>query len=538
VERGRLNTPRSSRWCPAPWLAGGLLIVFIAGALPLAWLAMVALGAIATSGVGLASPRTAALFGNTVRLGIAVAGLVGILGTTFGMLSTKTDLPGRRVLLGLLTFPLFLPPYILALGWFTVLGRHGLVSAVAGRTAGIWASEMFFGLGGAVLVLTVAYTPIVMHLVRVGLRSIDPAAEESARLRFRWLRILWRIDLPLVAPAIALGMLVTFILVIGEFGVQAYLRYPVSSGAVFTEFAAFLNIRAAVVASIPLMLLVLAGLGAERYWLRAPAPSLARVRLTPLVAPLAAWRLPVALGGWAYALVTVVLPLAGLAREAGGWESYRAAARAAASSIVVSVGTAAAAATVILATALMVSYLVERSGSTRRHTVDTALLLLFAAPGTVLGVSLIVFWNRPGLTGIYTSVAILLIAYVAHYTPVAARAVGIALQSISPTVEHAARLAGVPWITMVRRVLLPSLAPALAGVWGLTFILCLRDLDLAMTVHPPGVETLPIRVYTLMANSSSSVTAELVLLIVALTLAVMLVAGVAMAVARRVSAWS
>src|SRR5258707_11905753 len=84
----------------------------------------------------------------------------------------------------------------------------------------------------------------------------------------------------------------------------------------------------------------------------------------------------------------------------------------------------------------------------------------------------------------------------------------------------------------------PILAPALAGVWGLTFVLCLRDLDLAMTVHPPGVETLPIRIYTLMANSSSSVTAELALLMIALTLSVMLVVGVAVAVARRVNAWS
>jgi ABC-type Fe3+ transport system permease subunit len=131
-----------------PWLAGSLLVILIAGALPLAWLAIVALGDIATSQTGLVSSRTAVLFGNTVRLGIAVAGLVGILGTTFGMLSTKTDLPGQRVLLGLLTFPLFLPPYILALGWFTILGRHGLVGAVAGGTAGTLTSEAFFGLGG------------------------------------------------------------------------------------------------------------------------------------------------------------------------------------------------------------------------------------------------------------------------------------------------------------------------------------------------------------------------------------------------------
>lgn len=512
--------------------------MLITGALPLAWMVIAAIGDLATSGAGLVSSRTAMLFGNTMRLGLVVAALVGVVGTTCGVLATKTDLPARRLLLALLTFPLFLPPYILALGWFTVLGRQGLVAAVAGGTAGIRASDTFFSLSGTVLVLTIAYTPVITHLVRIGLRSIDPSIEESARLHFTWPRVLWQVDLPLVAPAIALGMLLTFILVVGEFGVPAYLRYPVFSGAVFTEFASFLNIRGAVVASIPLVLLVLASLAVERYWLRTPAQSLGRVRLTPLVVPLGAWRLPAALGTWAYGLITVALPLAGLAREAGGGASYRAALSGAAASIATSVWTAAAAATIVLAVALMLAYLVERSGRTRRNAFDTALLLLFAAPGTVLGISLILLWNRPGVTGLYTSVAILLIAYIAHYTPVAVRAVGVALQSVSPGVEEAARLAGVSWATMVRRVLVPMLRPALAASWGLTFILCLRDLDLAMTVHPPGIETLPIRVYTLMANSPGPVTAALALLMVTLTGVVTVVAGVAVAVARRTNAWS
>ena len=91
-----------------------------------------------------------------------------------------------------LTFPLFLPPYIVALGWFSVLGRQGLLAAALGPGAGVSASAFFFGLGGAVLVLTTAYTPIVVHLVRIALGSIDPAIEEAARLHFRWRRIVWR----------------------------------------------------------------------------------------------------------------------------------------------------------------------------------------------------------------------------------------------------------------------------------------------------------------------------------------------------------
>src|SRR5439155_13857987 len=73
VERDQLSRPRSSRWRPTPWLGGSLLVVLVTGALPLAWLVIVALGDIAISGTGVVSSRTAALVGNTRRLGIIVA---------------------------------------------------------------------------------------------------------------------------------------------------------------------------------------------------------------------------------------------------------------------------------------------------------------------------------------------------------------------------------------------------------------------------------------------------------------------------------
>src|SRR5207245_8242869 len=153
----------------------------------------------------------------------------------------------------------------------------------------------------------------------------------------------WRIDVPLIAPAIALGMLLTFILVVGEFGVPAYLRYPVFSGAVFTQFAAFLDIRAAVVTSILLTVLVLAGVIAERYWLRARVQFLPRARTTPGVVSLGGWRPIATAGAWAYALATVVAPLAGLVIEAGAPANYLRALQGAGESVVESLWTAAVA---------------------------------------------------------------------------------------------------------------------------------------------------------------------------------------------------
>jgi iron(III) transport system permease protein len=196
----------------------------------------------------------------------------------------------------------------------------------------------------------------------------------------------------------------------------------------------------------------------------------------------------------------------------------------------------AVAATAILALALALAYLVERTRPRRRDGLDTALLLLFAAPGTVLGVGLILVWNRPGFGWLYGSAAIVLLGWIAHFTPLAIRAVGVALGAVPRGLEEAARLARASWRRTVARVLVPAVGPALAGAWLLAFIFCLRDLDLAITIYPPGAETLPVRVYTLMANSPESVVAALGVLTVGLTALVVAAGAGGWLAVRRISA--
>jgi iron(III) transport system permease protein len=523
-------------WRPEPWLAGALAVVLVSGALPLAWLGLEAIGRGALAAEALRAARTLALLANTASLGLVVAALAGLAGTALAVLAAKTDLPWPRALGALLTFPLFLPPFVLALGWFTVLGREGLVTGVGGPEAGARASELYFGPAGAALVLAVAYTPIAFHLVRIGLAAVDPAAEEAARLHRGWRRALQLIDLPLVIPSIALAMLVTFILVVGELGVPAFLRYPVFSAEVFAQFAAFLDIRSAVAMSLPLALLVLVGLAIERGALRHRVQFLPRHRLEAAIAPLGRWRPLVGAAAWGWVVATVLLPLAGLAVRAGALASYRVALQGAGASIVRSLWMSAVAATAILALALALAYLVERTRPRRRDGLDTALLLLFAAPGTVLGVGLILVWNRAGFGWLYGSTAIVVLGWIAHFTPLATRAVGIALRALPRGLEEAARLARASWGRTVVRVLVPAVSSALAGAWLLAFIFCLRDLDLAITIYPPGAETLPVRVYTLMANSPEPVVAALAVLTVGVTALVVAAGAGGWLAVRRISA--
>jgi iron(III) transport system permease protein len=46
----------------------------------------------------------------------------------------------------------------------------------------------------------------------------------------------------------------------------------------------------------------------------------------------------------------------------------------------------------------------------------------------------------------------------------------------------------------------------------------MRDLSIAMVVYPPGFDTLPVRILTLMANGAPGLIAALCLILIAVTL--------------------
>lgn len=62
--------------------------------------------------------------------------------------------------------------------------------------------------------------------------------------------------------------------------------------------------------------------------------------------------------------------------------------------------------------------------------------------------------------------------------------------------EQAAADLGAPPLTVMRRITLPRLAPALATGWGLAFVLSLDDVVVASFVAGPGATTLPMLMFS------------------------------------------
>jgi iron(III) transport system permease protein len=139
--------------------------------------------------------------------------------------------------------------------------------------------------------------------------------------------------------------------------------------------------------------------------------------------------------------------------------------------------------------------------------------VLFAVPATITGIALIGIWNRSGAVGtIYGTRGMFVLVYLARFLPLAVLALAAGLRRVPSSQEEAAAVSGVGWFTTLRRIVLPQIKLAGAAVWVVVFVLAFGELGASILVTPPGESTLPIRIYTLIANAPPEQVATLALL--------------------------
>jgi len=498
------------------------LLIFVIGLLPVLSMLVQSLHSDGHWSLGayrglLASARQWTLMEHSLVLAALVTALTLLLGVPLGLLLGKTDLPGRRLLTGLFVVPLLLPPYVLAVSWADLLGPEGLLARIAGPDAVQAPTHWLFGLPGCVLVLGSVFLPIPMLLTMVFLRTVDPRLEEAARLMAPWPQVLRGITLPLILPGIALAAVLVFLLSLGEFSVPTFLRYDVFPVESFVQFSAFYDFQAATAAAVPLAGITLILLLLEGAFLRERTGQL---RLT---GPGRGWP-RIALGarrtGWVavagfLASVLVLVPMGALAVQSADAGAYEEALHRAGDSLVRSLVYASIGATTLTVLGFLAGYLVHTRALPFWRSVDSVTLFLFALPSTVIGIGLISLWNTPWTNLVYATPAIIVLGYLAKYTVLTSRISATQLGLIPPSMEEAAQVAGAGWTRRMAWIVAPLAGRGLAAAWLVGYLFSLRDTGITMLVYPPGHETLPVRIFTLMANGSPQLIAALCLIMVA-----------------------
>jgi iron(III) transport system permease protein len=477
------------------------------------------------------------LMGRSVLLSVSVTFVAMVVGVPLGVLLGRTDLPLRGAFTMLLTLPLLVPPYVIAVAWFAVLGSSGWIGGFLAPTTSEFLSSAFFGLYGCIGALSTAFLPVVMLLTIAYLGTVNPRLEQAGLLMSRWPHVLWRITLPLMAPAILFAAVLVFLLTLGEVGVPTFLRYPVYPVEILTQFAAFYDFSAATVAAIPLLAVTTVILALEIRFLHTSVLALS-------AATFGSRNVPIELGRWRFPLfglvlvwtsVTVALPIAVLIVQSASLSAFADAFSRTSDSIIRSVVFAAIGATLLTLLGFFCGYLVHSRALPLWRSVDALALFLFTLPGTVIGIGLISLWNKPMTNAIYATPAIIILGYLAQYAILPTRMTAAILQRIPPSLEQAAQLCGASWFMTLRCIVVPLSKRGLIAAWIITYIFCLRDLGITLVVYPPGFDTLPVRILTLMANGAPSLIASLCVILIVVTLLPLFVAALWQARAGRPS---
>ncbi len=502
-----------------------VLLVFVAGLLPVlsmlfdSFLQDGRLSLAAYNGL-LTSARQWRLMGHSLGLSSLVTLLTVLIGTPLGVLLSKTNLPFQKFFSILFIIPLLIPPYIMAVSWFDLLGQGGLLTSLFGFQGSAAISPYLFGLPGCVFVLFSIFLPIPMLMSMVFLRMVNPALEEAARMVSGWSGVLKGVTVPLIMPGVLFGGMLVFLLSFGEFSVPDFLRYDVFPVESFTQFSAFYNFKAATAAAMPLALVTLLVLLPESFFLRDRTYSLRAFsrndRLPPIVLGRFRKGLFAVVAG--LGLFIVIIPLLVLILQSAQPEFYAEALNKAGDSLLRSLSYAFSGATLLTITGFFLGYLVQKRALSFWRSADSLSLFLFALPGTVIGIGLIGLWNTAGTNFIYGTSLIIILGYLGKYTALTSRMFVAGFAQIPSSMEEAAQVAGAGWFRRIGLIVAPLARRSVLAAWLAGYIFSLRDTGITMLVYPAGHETLPVRIFTLMANGSPQLIAALCVIMILATL--------------------
>lgn len=481
----------------------------------------------------------------TSTWGMAVALL---LGGSFALLVTLTDVRGKPLWVFGLMLPMMIPPQVTALAWLQMTGPSSALLQAMGAAPPLGSPQPLYSAGGIALLLGVQHAALVYLAVRASLLAIPAdlveAAQQAGASRWRVLRdVLW----PLARRGVAAGAMLAFVSGLGNFGIPALLGIPVSyyvlPTLIYQKMASLGTAVLAQVATLSMLTgaLALAGVWVYQRLQRGPGYRLLGHVGKPLVWPLGRWRLLAEVALALVLLAVLVAPLlallaASLVPALGvplSAETASAAAyvemltrqgvtwRAARNSLLLS----AAAAAALVALALPLAWLMTRRNGRALRWLEGLLELPYALPGVVLAVACILTFARPlpGLQwGLYGTLWLILLAYLARFWIVALRPVLGAMHDVDPALEEAAQLAGAGPVRRMRGILAPLLAPACCAAALMVFLTALNELTVSALLWSAGQETLGVLIFNFYESGESVLASAISVLIVVFVVTAML----------------
>ncbi|MCH7925324.1 MAG: iron ABC transporter permease [Planctomycetes bacterium] len=505
---------------PGKWRTVGVAALLLFAMLP----AIPLLHHLLTSPSSVASVMTGA-FASALRhslpLGGGVAAISFLVGLPLGVLAALYEFPARRILLALATLPLLVPSFLWAIGWSSLAARLGPV-----------ATNAISGFSGCVLVFSSGAIPLALLTSYAACTTLSGSQLDAARLAGADKCVLVCAVRHAAAPTL-LAACLGGILTLSDPGPGQILGLSTAASELLTTFSAQYDFSLAARQCLVLTAIVLALVAPLAYF---AAPCIAREMLAKQSAARERIRTPktaiLTSGAMAlFVLVGVVAPIVGLtapiARGSDISSALSELLRTATNTLVYAAG----AGVIAVIFGMLLAVFVGRNSRLRTACLGVS-LTLFALPPAFLAIGIVqLAAEAPSWADVVLRSRLTVCMTLAlRFFPVAAVLALRSWGSSSSSWALVGGLHGVSLPTYLRRVAIPLAMPA-AGIGMLVVaLLATADIGTVLLLHPPGQDSFPLAIFTVMANARESFVAALCLVYILaaggfLTLAWMVLGG-------------
>ena len=460
-----------------------------------------------------------------------------VLGVPLAYLYNLYEIKGRNLIQIIIILCCMSAPFIGAYAWVQLRGNNGIITQLIASIIG-YRPPSIYGFRGIVIVLSLQLYPLVFMLVSGALKNVDSSLLEAAQnMGVGGARRFLKVVIPLCMPTILAAALLVFMRAFADYGTplligRGYQTFPVIIyneyfGETGTDhnFAAAVSVIAILITAV---IFLFQKWASNRFAFNMNA-------LHPIIRKKAKGIKNILIHAYTYVIVFLAfmpqlyVMYCSFRNTSGkiftkgfGFMSYDKIARDLPLEIrnTFLIGLLALAAVVLLA--ILIAYLVVRRRSKLNDVIDTASMIPYIIPGSVVGIALVVAFNKQPLV-LTGTMFIMIVALCIRRIPYTIRSSVAVLQQIPITVEEAAISLGCSKMKAFFKATVPMMRNGILSGAILSWVTIITELSTGVILYNRNTITLTLAIYAQVTRGSDGPAAALATILNVLTITSMLI---------------
>ena len=457
--------------------------------------------------------------GNSVGMALVACLISLIIGGGIAWLITRSDFPAKKFISTVFVFPYIMPSWSIAMFWenffknnVNLVGAQAQIGMLQSLTRIAVPGGMVYGFWPCAICLGIHYAPFAYILIGGILRNMDANLEEAATiLKATRFKILRRITLPIVMPALLSTVLLVFASSVSSYTVPAFLGTKSGFMTLSLQMKSLINgsqykgqgyVMATVLMLFSILILMVNQFvtNSRRSFTTVTGKSsqvslvklgkVGKPIITTIVVFYAAFFAIIPLVSFAlesfleisgdYSTFTLyywitseqtnayITGSVGILRNKEIWKAFG-------NSLLISIICALIAGTF----GILVGYgVAKKRGSRLANYVSNLAFLPYLIPAMSFATIYLIMSYTKALSFLNGSLLLLIVVGSIKFLPFASKSGTNAMLQLSNEIEEAAIIVGVPWWKRMVRVLFPIQKSSFISGYLLPFVSCMRELTL------------------------------------------------------------